>query len=159
MNGFRRSLLITSMLLLGAPTLYPRLDHATVIERRARTLAGSGAINCGDTKPHSDPNPAAECVLNSFAAHRPFFAIYDTQEFGIDSHFIDALAGDKFGNMYDVEFSSRRWSSEGIPPGSQLFDRNHIFVEACKKPVALNKSIYQGLTCIPRITGPQSQTE
>jgi hypothetical protein len=84
--------------------------------------------------------------------HKPFCVIYDTQEFMIDFRFIDGLAGDKYGNLYDVEFSSTGWSSEGLPAGAQLVDRKHIFVEACQKPVTLSKSIYQGLTCIPRIT-------
>jgi hypothetical protein len=75
-----------------------------------------------------------------------------------DSKFIDGLAGDKSGNLYDVEFDSSGWSSDGIPAGTQLTDRKHIFVEACQKPVALRKSIYQGLTCVPRITDRRLET-
>ena len=159
MKSNRRSLLIAIAVLLGASALYSQLDHATVIMHRVRILAGSGAINCGHIKPQSDPKPASECVLTSFGNHKPFYVLYDTQEFAIDSHFIDGLAGDKSGNVYDVEFSSRGWASEGLPAGAQLFDGKHIFVEACKKPVALNKSVYQGLTCIPRITDRPRETD
>jgi hypothetical protein len=159
MKSTRRSLLIALVLLLGASALYSQLDHATTIKHRVRTLAGSGAINCGYIKPRSDPKPVSDCVLNSFANHKPFYVIYDTQEFAIDSHFIDGLAGDKSGNLYDVEFSSRGWSSEGLPAGAELLDRKHIFVEACQKPVVLSKSIYQGLTCIPRITDRPRETD
>jgi ankyrin repeat protein len=77
--------------------------------------------------------------------------LYDTQEFRIDSHFIDALAGDKSGNLYDVEFSSMGWSTEGLSGRTQLLDGRHVFVEPCWKPITLRKSIYKGLTCIPRI--------
>src|ERR1700730_11374107 len=159
MKSARRLLLIALALLLGASALYSQLDHAAIIKHRVRTLAGSGAINCGHIKPQSDPKPASDCVLNSFANHKPFYVIYDTQEFGIDSHFIDGLAGDKSGNLYDVEFNSRGWWSEGLPTGAHLLDRKHIFVEACQKPVALSKSIYQGLTCIPRLTDRPLQTD
>jgi hypothetical protein len=69
----------------------------------------------------------------------------------MDAHFIDGLARDNAGNLYDVEFSSMGWSSEGIPSDAQLLDGGHTFVERCRKPTTLSKSIYRGLTCIPRI--------
>ena len=118
---------------------------------RLAVLAGHGAINCGEVTPRTDPEPSSKCVLESFDKHRPFYVLYDTQEFRIDSHFIDALAGDASGNLYDVEFSSMGWSTEGLSGRTQLLDGGHVFVEPCSKPITLRKSIYKGLTCIPRI--------
>jgi hypothetical protein len=89
--------------------------------------------------------------MQSFENRKPFYVVYDTQEMRIDSHFIDGLAGDSSGNLYDVEFSSRGWSREDLPNNSQLLDGGHIFVEPCSKPITLGKNMYKGLTCIPRI--------
>jgi len=151
MKSNRRSLLAAIVLLVGVAALYSPSDQ-TIVKHRLTVLAGGGAVNCGTIRPRSDPKPASDCVFNAFANHQPFYAVYNTQEFMVDdSKFIDGLAGDKSGNLYDVEFSSSGWSSDGIPAGAQLTDRKHIFVEACQKPVALRKSVYQGLTCVPRI--------
>jgi hypothetical protein len=157
MKSNRRSLLVAIVLLLSVAALYSQSDQ-TIIKHRLTVLAGGGAVNCGTIRPRSDPKPASDCVLNAFANHQPFYVVYNTQEIMIDSKFIDGLAGDKSGNLYDVEFSSGGWSSDGIPAGAQLADRKHIFVEACQKPVALRKSIYQGLTCVPRITDRRPET-
>jgi ankyrin repeat protein len=131
--------------------LYSQWLDAAPIRNRLAALAGHGAINCGHVMPRTDPEPSSKCVFESFDNHRPFYVLYDTQEFRIDSHFIDALAGDKSGNFYDVEFSSMGWSTEGQSGRTQLLDGGHIFVEPCWKPITLRKSIYKGLTCIPRI--------
>ena len=148
---------IAVVLLLGAAASYSQ-SNQSILKHRFTVLAGGDAVNCGTTRPRSDPKPTADCVLSAFANHKPFYAVSDTQEIMIDSKFIDGLAGDKLGNLYDVEFSSRGWSSEGIPVGAQLIDRKHIFVEVCRKPIALQKSIYQGFTCIPRIADRPPQT-
>jgi hypothetical protein len=129
------------------------------IENRLIKVAGYGAINCGRVRPETDPNPSSRCVLDSFANHRPFYVVYDTQEFRIDSDFIDGLAGDKSGNLYDVEFSGMGWSAEGLSGGTQLLDGGHIFVEPCSQPITLRSSIYKGLTCLPRITAQPSKPD
>jgi hypothetical protein len=131
--------------------LYGRWREEAPIRNRLAVLAGEGAINCGTVRPRTDPESCSNCVLKSFGTHKPFYAVYDTQEISIDSHFIDGLAGDKSGNLYNVEFGSRGSSSEGLSDGTQLVDGGHIFVEPCSKPITLSKSIYKGLTCIPRI--------
>jgi len=131
--------------------LYSQWRETTPIRNRLAVMAGQGAINCGHVTPRTDPGPSSKCVFASFDNHRPFYVLYDTQEIRIDSYFIDGLAGDSAGNLYDVEFSSMGWSTEGPSDRTQLLDRGHVFVEPCSKPITLRKSIYKGLTCIPRI--------
>jgi hypothetical protein len=131
--------------------LYGRWREEAPIRSRLAVLAGEGAINCGTVRPMTDLESSSNCVLNSFENHKPFYAVYDTQEISIDSHFIDGLAGDKSGNVYDVEYSSMGWSTGGMSAEARLLDGGHIFVERCLKPISLKKSIYRGLTCIPRI--------
>jgi ankyrin repeat protein len=140
-----------SILPLVGSALYRQRSEAAPIRSRLEVLAGHGAINCGHITPRTDPEPSSKCVFESLDNHRPFYVLYDTQEIRIDSHFVDALAGDKSGNLYDVEFSSMGWSTEGLSGRTQLLDGGHIFVEPCSKPITLRKSIYKGLTCIPRI--------
>ena len=134
-----------------ASGLYSRWREEAPIRHRLSTLAGEGAVNCGTVRPTTDPESFSSCVLTSFENHKAFYAVYDTQEISIDSHFIDGLAGDKLGNVYDVEYSSMGWSTEETSAEARLLDGGHIFVEACVKPIALKKSIYKGLTCVPRI--------
>ena len=131
--------------------LYSEWREAAPVRNRLAVLAGKGAINCGYVSPRTNPKPSSECVLESFENRRPFYVLYDTQKIRIDSHFIDGLAGDNSGNLYDVEFSSMGWSTEAVSGGTQLMDAGHIFVEPCSKPITLSRSIYKGLTCIPRI--------
>ena len=131
--------------------LYSEWREAAPVRNRLAVLAGKGAINCGYVSPRTNPKPSSECVLESFENRRPFYVLYDTQKIRIDSHFIDGLAGDNSGNLYDVEFSSMGWSTEALSGGTQLMDAGHIFVEPCSKPITLSRSIYKGLTCIPRI--------
>jgi hypothetical protein len=143
-----------SMFASSGLALYSQWREAAPIKNRLTVLAGRGAINCGHVRPRTGPSPSSECVLKSFENHRAFYVLYDTQEISIDSHFshfIDGLAGDSAGNLYDVEFSSMGWSTEGLSGGTQLLDEGHVLVERCSKPIALNESIYKGLTCIPRI--------
>jgi hypothetical protein len=149
----RRALFVAAALSLAALAIsrQPDVATATRMQHRVRTIAGSGATNCGYLKSRSDPKPTTDCVLNSFSNQKPFYVFYDTQEFEIDSHFIDGLAGDKSGNIYDVEFSSTGWGPEGLSGGIQLLDGGHTLVQPCSKPIILRKSIYEGLTCIPRI--------
>lgn len=140
-----------STLPLVGSALYGQWREAAPIRNRLAVLAGHGAINCGHVTPRTDPEPSSKCVLESFDNHKPFYVLYDTQEIQIDSRFIDGLAGDKSGNLYDVELSSMGWSTEGLSGKTQLLDGGHVFVEPCAKPITLVKSIYKGLTCIPRI--------
>jgi hypothetical protein len=140
-----------SILPLVGSALFGHWREAAPIRNRLAVLAGHGAINCGYVTPRTDPEASSRCVFESFDNHRPFYVLYDTQEIMIDSHFVDALAGDKSGNLYDVEFSSMGWSTEGLSGRTQLLDRGHVFVEPCWKPITLRKAIYKGLTCIPRI--------
>ena len=134
-----------------ASGFYGRWREEAPIRNRLAILAGEDAINCGTVRPRTDLESSSDCVLKSFENHKPFYAVYNTQEISIDSHFIDGLAGDKSGNVYDVEYSSRS-STEGTSADDRLQDGGHIVVERCLKPIALKKSIYNGLTCVPRIT-------
>jgi hypothetical protein len=131
--------------------LYSQWREAALIRNRLAVLAGQGAINCGHVRPRTDSRSSSVCALKSFENHRPFYVLYDTQEIRIDSYFIDGLTGDSAGHLYDVEFSSLGWSTEGLSGGTQLLEGGHVFVEPCPKPITLYKSIYKGLTCIPRI--------
>jgi len=139
-----------SMLPPLVSTLYQWRETAS-IGNRLKILAGPGAINCGRVKPWTDTRASSDCVLNSFENKTAFYVIYDTQEIRIDSRFIDGLASDSSGNLYNVEFSSMGWSAEGLSGETQLVDGTHIFIEPCPKPIALRESIYKGLTCVPRI--------
>ena len=140
-----------SLLPAMATGLYSQWREAAPIRNRLKVLAGRDAVNCGTLNPWTDPKSSSDCVLKSFEKREPFFALYNTQEISIDSHFIDGLAGDSLGNLYDVEFSSSGWSIEGLTAQSQLTDGRHISVEPCPKPITLSPSIYKGMTCIPRI--------
>jgi hypothetical protein len=146
-----------SMLSAFGLALYGNWREAAPIRNRLAVLAGQGAANCGRLRAGSDPRSSSECVLKSFENHQPFYALYDTQEIRIDSRFIDGLAGDSAGNLYDVEFSSTGWSTESRSGGTQLLDGGHVLVEPCLKPITLTRSIYAGLTCIPRIADRQPQ--
>jgi hypothetical protein len=140
-----------SLLPAMATGLYSQWREAAPIRNRLKVLAGGNAVNCGTLNPWTDPKSSSDCVLKSFENRKPFFALYDTQEVSIDSRFIDGLAGDHLGNLYDVEFSSMGWSTQGLTGESQLTDGGHILVEHCPNPVKLTPSIYKGMTCIPRI--------
>ena len=140
-----------SLLPAMATGLYSQWLEAAPIRNRLKVLAGGDAVNCGTVKPWTDPKSSSDCVLKSFENRKPFFALYDTQEVSIDSRFMDGLAGDNLGNLYDVEFSSMGWSTQGLTGQSQLTDGGHILVEPCPKPITLTPSIYKGMTCIPRI--------
>jgi hypothetical protein len=146
-----------SLLALYGSALYNEWHRAAPIRNRLLVLAGQGAINCGRMTPRTDPKRSSQCVHKSFENRKPFFVIYDTQRIEIDSHFIAGLAGDNAGNLFDVEFSSMGWSSEGLSSTTQLSDGGHILVEPCWKPIILRESIYMGLTCIQRITEPPGQ--
>jgi hypothetical protein len=148
-----------SMFASSGLALYSQWREAAPIKNRLAVLAGRGAINCGHMRPRTDPRPSSECVLKSFENHRAFYVLYGTQEISIDSHFIDGLAGDSAGNLYDVEFSSMGWSPERLSGGTQLLDGGHVSVEPCLKPIALNQSIYKGLTCIQRIMDRRSDSK
>jgi hypothetical protein len=126
-------------------------------QKPAGRPSGPGGSQLGRLRAGSDPRSSSECVLKSFENHQPFYALYDTQEIRIDSRFIDGLAGDSAGNLYDVEFSSTGWSTESRSGGTQLLDGGHVLVEPCLKPITLTRSIYAGLTCIPRIADRQPQ--
>jgi hypothetical protein len=139
-----------SLLPAMATGLYSQWREAAPIRNRLKVLAGGNAVNCGTLNPWTAPKPSSICVLKSFENRKPFFALYDTQEVSIDSRFIDGLAGDNLGNLYDVEFSSKGWSTQGLTGQSQLTDGGHILVEPCPKPITLTPSIYKGITCIAR---------
>jgi hypothetical protein len=140
-----------SLLPAMATGLYSQWREAAPIRNRLKVLAGGNAVNCGTLNPWTDPKPSSDCVLKSFENRKPFLALYDTQEVSIDSRFIDGLAGDNLGNLYDVEFSSMGWSAQVLTGQSQLTDGGYILVEPCPKPITLTRSIYKGMTCIPRI--------
>jgi len=131
--------------------LYDHWREAAPIRNRLKVLAGEGAINCGTVNLWTDPKASSDCVLKAYKTRKPFFALYDTQEVSIDSRFIDGLAGDNLGNLYDVEFSSMGWSTQRRIGEIQLTDGGYILVEPCPKPVTLTRSVYKGMTCIPRI--------
>jgi hypothetical protein len=155
MNKYRKAIILEGIVLavcLSATVLSSSRSEQSKVENRLRKLAGRGATDCGYVGPQTDPSVSSECVLKSFANRQPFYVLYDTQELRVDSYFIDALAGDKSGSLFDVEFSSRGWDAHALPAGAKLLDGRHILVEPCQKPIALGKSIYKGLTCIPRIT-------
>jgi hypothetical protein len=127
MNKYRKAIILAGIVLavcLSATVLSSSRSEQSKVENRLRKLAGRGATDCGYVGPQTDPSVSSECVLKSFANRQPFYVLYDTQELRVDSYFIDALAGDKSGSLF----------------------------EPCQKPIALGKSIYKGLTCIPRIT-------
>lgn len=132
---------------LAAVSKFPDLR----LHIRARLLAGWGAENCGILKPGTNPNASNTCVLKAYTDQKPFFVVYDTQEKRTDSTFIDAMAADKAGNLYDLEFISRRWYSQDLPAAAKMSDDRYVFIELCPAPSAINKSIYKGLTCSPRI--------
>jgi len=140
-----------SLLPAMATGLYSQWREAAPIRNRLKVLAGGNAVNCGTVNPWTDPKSSSDCVLKAFENRKPFFALYNTQEVSIDSRFIDGLAGDKLGNLYDVEFSSMGWSTQGLTGQDQLVDGGYILVEPCPKPIMLSPSIYKGMTCIPRI--------
>lgn len=153
--AMRRILIIAAWLVIsGAAVVVSEIHPLPRFEYRLERLAGLGAIDCGLIKPRADTTASSRCVLDAFADHKPFYVIYDVQEFRIELYFIDGVAGDAAGNVYDVEYGSRGWSSEDVGAGvrSQLFDSGKIFAESCPKPVVLTKSVYGGLTCLPRLT-------
>jgi hypothetical protein len=153
-KGSPRILAVTwfCLLFILNASILPSIGSGLYSQRnRLAVMAAHGAINCGHVTPRTDPEASSKCVFESFDNHRPFYVLYDTQEFRFDSHFIDALAGDKSGNLYDVEYSSMGWSTEGLSGRTQLLEGGQVLVEPCSKPITLRKSIYKGLTCIPRI--------
>ncbi len=97
MNKSGKALILAGVVLALCPSatvLSSGQSKQTTVENRLRKLAGRGATDCGRVGPQNDPSASSECVLKSFANHQPFYVVYDTQEFRVDSYFIDALAGD-----------------------------------------------------------------
>jgi hypothetical protein len=121
------------------------------LHMRLRLLAGWGATNCGIVKSGREASAPNACVLQAFTDQKPFFVVYDTREFRTPSALIDAMAADKDGNLYDVEYIGRRWFFQDLPAAARMFDDRYIFIDPCPSPPVINASIYKGLTCSPRI--------
>jgi hypothetical protein len=59
--------------------------------------AGPGATDCGLAPAGGDSSVVDACVLAAFSAVTPFVARYERQ--GIDSHVVQAIAGDSKGGV------------------------------------------------------------
>lgn len=144
-------ILIVCLALAGAGVVAINKFPELRLHIRLRQLAGWNATNCGILKPGSNANESNTCVLKAYTDQKPFFVVYDTQENRTDTTLIDAMASDKSGNLYDLEYVSRRWHSQDLPAAAKMSDDRFVFIEICPTPITINKSIYKGLTCSPRI--------
>src|SRR5215831_143463 len=115
-----------------------------LINQRLKILASKGSSDAIDCRDSPSPEAASECVLTAFADGKPFYIRYYRQ--GIDSFGFRGLAGDKYGNVYEVDYDSMGWMNTQ-PDGGQLFDDNHTFVVQCPKPVAIVKNKDGSLNC------------
>jgi hypothetical protein len=126
----------------------PRIEEFPVLRNRLKKLAGEAAIDCGSVGLMQEPETASACALKTHAYGKPFYVSYTWQ--GIDSRGAIGFAADANGNVFELDYDSAGWTSEGLPKNLQLSDQNHITTERCSKPVNLRKAGSGGVTCFLR---------
>jgi hypothetical protein len=126
----------------------PGIEEFPVLRNRLKKLAGDAAIDCGSVGLMQEPGTASACVLRTHADGKPFYVSYAWQ--GIDSHGAIGFAADASGNVFELDYDSEGWTSEGLPKNLQLSDLNHITTERCSKPVNLRKAGNGRVTCFLR---------
>lgn len=88
---------------------------------RARALAGSNAVDCGNAE-IGQGNEQNACIGSAFAAQSAAFATYDRQ--GIDSRVATALAVTVGGGVFNLFF-------DGDPSGGGSSSNGQITVDEC----------------------------
>lgn len=95
-----------------------------VLKARLGTIAGHGAVDCGEVRSKADKSRTNRCALKAFQHHRAFFLHYE--EWGIDSRIDLGIAGNSRGRLYEVRFDSL-----GMDGSAALHDDGHTLVKAC----------------------------
>jgi hypothetical protein len=131
-----------------APGNARRIEEIPVLSNRLKQIAGDGAIDCGSVGLGQEPDAASGCALKTHADGKPFYVSYTWQ--GIDSHGAIGFAADADGNIFELDYDSLGWSSEGLNKNMQLSDGNHITIEQCSKPVNLRRASTGRVTCFLR---------
>jgi hypothetical protein len=109
------------------------------IERKTRSLAGRGVVDCGTVKPGSDPGKATLCGLAAHSREVPFRVVYMLQ--GIDSTVADAFVQSPEGRLFRIAYDS---CPQGC--GFSLWHQR-TYTVPCAKPQVLTIDPHGHLTC------------
>jgi len=128
---------------LGFDPAYMPAD-TEVMDQRLRTLAGNGAIDCGEVPVDGDPAKASSCAMKASRQHKAFYVRYDAR--GIDAQLVDGLASNAKNDTYAVIFGSLGVSSDEAQDATRP-DGDHTIVMECPKPTKIRKAKNGKLTC------------
>jgi hypothetical protein len=133
-----------------------------VIRDRLKDLSGghaAKAIDCGRVvlplqveRPTDSPS---ECALRTFAARKAFCVRFYHDHY--NSIRFQGFAGDRKGNLYEVDYDDLGWNGALLPKETQLLDGGLTVVMACPKPSALIKTFDGKLACSGRAAGQNSR--
>jgi hypothetical protein len=133
-----------------------------VIRDRLKDLSGvhaAKAIDCGRVVlpiqlARATDSPS-ECALRAFAERKPFYV-----RFYRDHHVsirFQGFAGDREGNLYEVDYDDLGWKGALLPKETQLLDGGLTVVMPCPKPSALTRTFDGRLACNRPAAGQNSQ--
>ncbi|MFK7800189.1 MAG: hypothetical protein AB8G95_01025 [Anaerolineae bacterium] len=94
-------------------------------QEQVLSTAVDQAVDCGWVKVLDSPESVNQCVIDSFVAGNPFFAIYELQ--GIDSYPAVALVSNGAGDLIRMNFDSD-------PTGSGQRHNGRIDSYMCTNP-------------------------
>ena len=116
-----------------------------VMDQRLRTIAGNGAIDCGEVPVGGDPAKASSCAMKASRQHKAFYVRYHAR--GIDAQLIDGLASNSKSDTYAVIFDSLGVSANDQAQDATRPDGDHTIVMECPKPTKIRKAKNGKLTC------------
>src|SRR5215470_9596798 len=94
------------------------------LEWQSRSIAGSGALDCGRVESGHDARVANDCVRNALASSKPFRVRYEVQS--IDSGISSGLVRSQSGPLYELVFDG----NPGHAGPTSLF-RQRLAIHAC----------------------------
>lgn len=136
---------LTLELSLGFDPAYMPAD-TEVMAQRLRTLAGNGAIDCGEVPVDGDPAKASSCAMKASRQRQAFYVRYRAR--GIDAQLVDGLASNSKNDTYAVIFDSLGVSANDQALNVTRPDGDHTIVMECPKPTKIRKAKNGKLTCL-----------
>jgi hypothetical protein len=133
-----------------------------VILDRMKDLSGvhaAKAIDCGRGElpielARATDSPS-ECALRAFAERKPFYVrFYRDRQASIR---FQGFAGDREGNLYEVDYDAVGWNGALLPKETQLLDSGLTVVMPCPKPSTLTQTLDGRLVCNRPAAGQNSQ--
>jgi len=128
-----------------------------LIDDRLKSLATRGGVtaaNCGKTTTNKPEEQVSACAKTAFESRKPFYVTYSFP--GKVAYISYGLAQDAEGNVFEVLYNIRGVVKIELGRNDQIYDKNHIRVTPCVRPVTLGKTEEGMLACIPPINERES---